>query len=108
MDYTDLFLPAFVLLIGGRFLYGRLKYGSWTGSFLKGKIESTSGEVEVARAMGTTQKLTVYTMRNEGTGETFVGLVISAKAAFGASMAPYKLSKSQSTELAAYLTRAAS
>jgi len=107
MDYTNLIVPGIVLLLGGRFLYGRLKYGSWTGSFLKGTIESTSGELQLTGRMGVAQKLTVYAMRNEDSGDSFVGFVISLRAFLGASMQPYKLTKTQASELASYLTKAA-
>lgn len=107
MDYPLLIFFAFFALIAGRFLYGRLKYGSWTGSFLKGSIERTIGEVQLSSGIGGTQTLKVHTLRSdEGDGQ-FVGLVIVSKAALAASMQPYRLSKAQAQELARYLTQAA-
>ncbi|HTP39262.1 MAG TPA: hypothetical protein VMI92_06765 [Steroidobacteraceae bacterium] len=108
MDYPQLLIFAVFAVILGRFLYGRIKYGSWTGSFLKGKIQRTLGEVDLQKSFGSRQRLAVYAMTNEGTGEDFVGLSVSSRAALGASMQPYKLSKSQARELADLLSRAAS
>ena len=107
MDFPFLIFAAMFVLVGGRFIYGRLKYGSWTGSFLKGKIERTVGEVSLSQAFATSQKLQVHTMRNEDDSERFVALVVTSKAPMGASMQPYKLSNSQALELASYLTKAA-
>jgi len=106
MDYGTLIFLAIFALIAGHFLYGRLKYGSWTGAFLKGSIARTVGEVELAGGIGS-QKVTVELMRGSDDSEEFVGLVIVAKVALAASMQPYKLSKAQARELAGYLNQAA-
>ena len=106
MDYGTLIFLAIFALIAGHFLYGRLKYGSWSGAFLKGSITRTVGEVDLTGGVGT-QKLTVQLMSSSDNGEEFVGLVIVAKAALAASMQPYKLSKTQARELAGYLNQAA-
>ena len=106
-DYGTIIFFSIFALIAGRFLYGRLKYGSWTGAFLKGSIARTVGEIELARGIGGSQKLTVQLMKGPENSEEFVGLVIVAKAALAASMQPYKLSKSQARELAGYLNQAA-
>jgi len=107
MDYGTIIFFAIFALIGGHFLYGRVKYGSWTGAFLKGSIAQTVGEVELARGMSGTQKLTVQLMKGSEESEEFVGLVVVSKAALAASMQPYKLSKAQARELAGYLNLAA-
>ena len=107
MDYGTIVFFAIFALIAGRFLYGRLKYGSWTGAFLKGSIDRIVGAVELARGMGGTQTLTVQLMKGSENGEGFVGLVAVSKAALGASMQPYKLSKAPARELAGYLNQAA-
>jgi hypothetical protein len=106
MDYGTIIFLAIFALIAGRFVYGRLKYGSWSGAFLKGSITRTVGEVDLTGGIGT-QKLTVQLMSSSDNGEEFVGLVIVAKAALAASMQPYKLSKTQARELAGYLNQAA-
>jgi hypothetical protein len=107
MDYGTVVFFAIFALIAGRFLYGRWKYGSWTGAFLKGSIGRTVGEIELARGISGSQKLTVQLMRGSDDTEEFVGLVIVAKAALAASMQPYRLSKAQARELAGYLNQAA-
>jgi len=106
MDYGTIIFLAIFALVAGRFVYGRLKYGSWSGAFLKGSITRTVGEVDLTGGVGT-QKLTVQLMSSSDNGEEFVGLVIVAKAALAASMQPYKLSKTQARELAGYLNQAA-
>ena len=107
MDYLQLIFFAFFALVAVRFLYGRLQYGSWTGSFLKGSIDRTIGEVQLSSSIGGTQTLKVHTLRSdEGDGQ-FVGLVIVSKAALAASMQPYRLPKAQAKELARFLTKAA-
>ena len=107
MHYGTVIFFAIFALVAGRFLYGRLKYGSWTGAFLKGSIDRTVGEVELAQGMSRTQTLTVQLMKGSENSEEFVGLVAVSKAALGASMQPYKLSKAQARELAGYLNQAA-
>jgi hypothetical protein len=106
MDYGTIIFLAVFALIAGRFVYGRLKFGSWSGAFLKGSITRTVGEVDLTGGIGT-QKLTVQLMSSSDNSEEFVGLVIVAKAALAASMQPYKLSKTQARELAGYLNQAA-
>ena len=99
MNHGTIIVFAIFALVAGRFLYGRLKYGSWTGAFLKGSIDRNVGEVELARGMSGTQTLTVQLMKDSENSEGFVGLVAVSKAALGASMQPYKLSKAQAREL---------
>jgi len=106
MDYFALIIPAIFALVLGRFLYGRIKHGSWTGSFLGGRIERTVGEVSLARIFGTSQKMKVHAMQPTDGGEPFVALVVTAKAPMSASMVPYKLTRSQALELSDYLKRA--
>ena len=91
MDYITILFFAIFTLVAGRFLYGRLKYGSWTGAFLKGSIERTVGEVALAQGMSGTRTLSVQLMKGSEDGEEFVGLVVVSKAALGASMQPYKI-----------------
>jgi hypothetical protein len=106
MDYFPLIFIGIFVLIAGRFVLGRFKYGSWTGSFLKGTIDQTHGEVELSRGLASSQLMKVVTLREDGGGE-FVGLVITAKAPLAASMQPFRLSKDQAQELARLLTVAA-
>ena len=107
MDYPQLIFWVAFAVVAGRFLYGRLKFGSWTGSFLKGSIEHTIGEIQLSSGMGRTQTLKVQTLRGvDGEGQ-FVGLVIVSKAALAVSMQPYRLSKAEARELARILGQAA-
>jgi hypothetical protein len=106
MDYFQLIFFAVFALVAGSFLFGRLKYGSWTGAFLKGSIEKTYGEVLLSGGIASSQMLKVVELR-DGNGQAFVGLVITAKAPFAASMTPYRLSKDQARELSGLLSIAA-
>jgi len=106
MDYFQLIFFGVFALVAGSFLLGRLKYGSWTGAFLKGSIEQTYGEVLLSGGVVSSQVLKVVELR-DGTGQAFVGLVITAKAPLAASMTPYRLSKDQARELSGLLSLAA-
>jgi len=106
MDLFSYVFPAIFLLVVGRFLYGRFKHGSWTGSFLRGRIDRTIGEVTLSSGF-VTQTLTVHAMRAQAGEEDFVAMTLVAKALLGASMHPYKLTKGQARELANYLAQAA-
>jgi hypothetical protein len=106
MDYFQLIFFAVFALVAGSFLFGRLKYGSWTGAFLKGSIEQTYGEVMLSRGVASSQVLKVVELR-DANGQAFVGLVITAKAPLAASMTPYRLSKDQARELSGLLSLAA-
>jgi hypothetical protein len=106
MDYFQLILFSVFALVAGSFLFGRLKYGSWTGAFLKGSIEQTYGEILLSDGIASSQVLKVVELR-DGNGRAFVGLVITAKAPLAASMTPYRLSKDQARELSGLLSLAA-
>jgi hypothetical protein len=106
MDYFQLIFFAIFAFVAGSFLVGRLKYGSWTGAFLKGSIEQTFGEVELTRSMASSQVMKVVTLRDND-GAQFVGLVITSKAPLGASMTPFRLSKEQAQHLSGLLSLAA-
>ena len=107
MDYPYSYFSRLFALVAARFLYGRLKYGSWTGSFLKGSIDRTIGEVQLSPGIGGTHTLKVHTLQSDQGDGAFVGLVIVSKAPLAASMQPYRLSKAQARELASFLTQAA-
>jgi len=79
MDYFQLIFFGVFALVVGSFLFARLKYGSWTGAFLKGSIEQTYGEVLLSGGIASSQVLKVVELR-DGNGQAFVGLVITAKA----------------------------
>ena len=106
MDYFQLVFFVVFALIAGGFLLARLKYGSWTGAFLKGSIEKTHGEVRLSRGAGSSQILRVVELM-DSRGQKFVGLVVTAKAPLAVSLTPYKLSKDQARELSGLLATAA-
>ena len=106
MDYFQLMFFGVFALVAGSFLFRRLKYGSWTGAFLKGSIEQTYGEVVLSGGVASSQVLKVVELR-DGNGQAFIGLVITAKAPLAASMTPYRLSKDQARELSGLLSLAA-
>ena len=106
MDYFQLVFFAVFALIAGSFLFGRLKYGSWTGAFLKGSIEHTYGEVLLSGTFASSQVLKVVELR-DANGQAFVGLVVTSKAPLAASMTPFRLSKDQARELSGLLSSAA-
>jgi hypothetical protein len=107
MDFFPLVFVAIFVLVGGRFAYGRIKHGSWTGAFLGGSIDRTFGELVLSRSAVSSQILKVVSLRDANGLEDFVGLVVTAKAPMSASMQPFKLTKSQAQELAMYLSMAA-
>jgi hypothetical protein len=107
MDYFPLIFATIFVLVGGRFVYGRIKYGSWTGAFLGGSIDRTFGELQLSKSAVSSQTLKVVSLRDPNGLEDFVGLVFTAKAPMGASMQPFKLTKSQAQELATFLSMAA-
>ena len=106
MDYFQLMFFGVFAFIAGSFLFGRLKYGSWTGAFLKGSIEQTYGEIQLSGGLASSQILKVVELR-DGNGQAFVGFVVTAKAPLAASMTPHRLSRDQARELSGLLSLAA-
>ena len=103
IDYVLLsIIGAFALVIGS-FVWRRLKFGSWTGAFMKGSIEQTYGEIELSRSDASSEVLKVVALRDSG-GEAFVGLLITTKTP--TSLTPYRLSKDEARKLADLLKRA--
>jgi hypothetical protein len=106
MDFFQLIFFSVFALIAGSIVFARLKYGSWTGAFLKGSVEQTYGEVLLSGGVASSQVLKVVELRNSD-GQAFVGLVVTSKAPLAASMTPYRLSKDQARELSGILAAAA-
>ena len=104
--YFPLIFAAIFVLVVGNMLYGRLKFGSWTGALLKGSIEKTHGEVAIHGSRGGSQVMKVLTLR-EDDGDRVIGLVITAKSGMSVNMTPFRLSKEQSRQLADLLALAA-
>jgi len=106
--HYDLLIPlGLFLLVSGPILYGRVKYGSWTGAFLKGSIGRDVGEIDLSRGIRGSQTLKVHAMKGSTGDEDFVGLVVVSKAVLAGNVQSYKLSKAQAQELARYLNQAA-
>jgi hypothetical protein len=72
MDHFQLIFFAVFAFVAATFVFGRLKYGSWTGAFLKGSIEQTYGEILLSAGVASSQVLKVAKLR-DGNGEAFVG-----------------------------------
>jgi hypothetical protein len=105
----DHFHPVFLVVfasIAGFFLLGRIKYGSWVGAFLRGRIEQTYGEIVLSGGIAMSHALKVVQLRDRD-GQAFVGLVITTKAPLAVKMTPFRLSKDQARELCALLSLAA-
>ena len=106
MDYFPFIFFAVIALVIGSMIFGRLKYGSWTGAFLKGSVAQTYGEVHLSGGIASSQVLKVLELKDEN-GQVFVGLVVTAKAPLAINMTPYRLSRDQARELSSLLTLAA-
>lgn len=107
MEFIPFVIGAVFVFVIGKMLFGRMKHGSWTGSFLGGSIERTAGEIHIAGGMASSFVLKVHTMKPSGNGDEFVAMVLVAKAPMAASMQPIKLSRTQAQELAMLLQDAA-
>lgn len=107
MEFFPYLIGAVFVFVIGKLLIGRMKHGSWTGSFLGGSIERTAGELQIDGGMTSSTLLKVHTMKPSGSGEEFVAMVLVAKAPLAASMQPIKLSRTQARELALLLQDAA-
>ena len=75
MDYFKLIFFGLFALVVGSLLFGRLKYGSWTGAFLRGSVEQTYGEILISSGIAGSQLLKVVELRDTNS-QAFVGLVI--------------------------------
>ena len=106
MDWGQLLVLALFLFVPAAIFYGRFKHGSWTGSFLGGRIDRTLGEIELSSGFASST-IEVHAMQGKPGEPGFVGLVFIAKAPLGASMNPHKLTKEQATRLAQLLVQAA-
>ena len=106
MEFAPFLIAGIFVIVIGKVLYGRMRHGSWTGSFLNGRIERTTGEVRVQGNFIGSQTLKVHAMKS-GNEDDFVAMVLVSKAPMAASMQPIKLTKAQASELAGYLQDAA-
>jgi hypothetical protein len=108
MQSFDALWPALIPLAGfGYFAWRYFQTGSLVGALLGGRIKETVGEVPIqARGFGS-RVLRVQTLEPTGGGPLDVALVITSKAAFAASVTPFKLSQDEARKLALLLQRAA-
>jgi hypothetical protein len=107
MDPAAIIFVSIFALVIGRFVYGRVKYGSWTGAFAGGRIERTIGEVSTTGGMAGRQVLKMHAMRNDDKNEIFVALGVTSRTMLSASLQLYKLSKYDAQQLASFLNQAA-
>jgi len=107
MDYASLIIPAVFLVIGGSFLFRRVKYGSWTGAFLGGTVRRTVGKVDLERMWMTSRTLTVNSMESSDSAEQLVGLVLTSKAPMAVRVSPFKMTREQALDLSRLLQEAA-
>jgi uncharacterized membrane protein len=107
MEFVPLLFGGIFVIVIGKLLVGRLRHGSWTGSFLNGRIERTAGEIEIKGGLISSQVLKVHAMKAGANELDFVAIVLVSKAPMAASMQPIKLTKAQASDLAAYLQDAA-
>jgi hypothetical protein len=106
MDMPQLVFFGIFAAIGGTFIFKRLKYGSWTGAFLSGKIQRTVGEVVLSQSALVSRRLRVDILDGAPSEESAVGLTITMKATLGASMMPFRLTRQQALELSGLLQQA--
>ena len=107
MDQFQIIFFGIFVLIAGSFLFKRAKYGSWTGAFLGASIKREVGEVTLDRFQMTTRTLRVAAMSAPNSSDDFVGLTLISKAALGAGMVPFKLTRQQALQLSSLLQEAA-
>ena len=99
-----------LIIVGGVFaffIYRFARSGSLAGALLGGKITQEVGEIRLSDGLVSSQTLKVHAMQSDS-GESFVGVALVSKAALGASMMPFRLSRSQAKALIQLLERAAS
>jgi hypothetical protein len=98
--------PFIPLLIFAYFAWRYFKNGSLVGALLGGRLTDTIGEIDLASSSFTSRVLRVSLMAAPDGRPNDVALSITSKAALGASVVPFKLSRAQALELVALLQRA--
>lgn len=97
------FLPLVVLAFFG---WRYFRSGSLVGALLGGKLVETIGEISLSSQTMSSRVLRVSLMAALPGQSPDLALAITSKAAFGASVVPFKLSHSQALELISLLQRA--
>ena len=107
MDPSSIIFFGIFAAVAGTILFRRAKYGSWTGALLGASIKREVGEVALDRYQMTTRTIKVTVLGDARLNDDCVGLTFISKAALGASMMPYKLTRQQALALSALLQQAA-
>jgi hypothetical protein len=97
------FIPLVVFAIFG---WRYFRNGSLVGALLGGKLIETIGEVSLSSQGTSSRVLRVSLMAAHPGQSPDLALAITSKAAFAASVVPFKLSHVQALELIALLERA--
>jgi hypothetical protein len=103
MDQIFPFLP---LAIFAYFGWRYFRNGSLVGALLGSRIIDPIGEVDLAPSGMVSRVLRVATLAPTADGSPDVALSITSKAKFGASLVPFRLSRSQAQQLIELLQRA--
>jgi hypothetical protein len=98
--------PFVPMAIFAFFAWRYFRYGSLVGALLGGKLTETIGEIPLS-SQGLSSRVLRVSLMAAQPGETpELALAITSKAALGASVVPFKLSRTQALELISLLQRA--
>src|ERR1043165_2631595 len=106
MDYPKFIVIALLVLELGSNLWGRVRYGSWTGGSLQGRVGGTFGEVLVPMGVASSRLVKVIEL-SPNDSESLVGIVITSKGPLSLNWTYYRLPKDQARELSRLLALAA-
>jgi hypothetical protein len=98
--------PLIPLAVLAFFAWRYFRNGSVVGALLGGKLTETIGEIALSSNGLSSRVLRVSLMAAPPGESPELALAITSKAAFGASVVPFKLSHSQALELISLLQRA--
>lgn len=98
--------PLIFLAVLGLFAWRYFRSGSLVGALLGGKVTETIGEISLSSPALTSRVLRVSLMAASPGESPELALSITSKAAFGASVVPFKLTRAQALELISLLQRA--
>jgi hypothetical protein len=100
------FSPFIPLLVLAVFAWRYFKYGGLVGALLGGRLTETIGEIALPSWDLSSRVLRVTLMATPEGGAKDMAWAITSKAAFAASVVPFKLSHAQALELLTLLQRA--
>lgn len=98
--------PLIFVAVFGFIVWRYFRSGSLVGALLGGKLTETIGEISLSSQALTSRVLRVSLMAAPAGEAPELALSIISKAAFGASVVPFKLSHAQALELISLLQRA--